>query len=112
MTSTELFSVADMTFTNCSTTLKAKNHDYAKNDADALRNFKAVEFFNLTDISVGVCVRLCDKFMRICNLLNSKAAVKDETIEDTIDDMINYLVILKSTIIEKNTPPKVEGVTY
>ena len=97
----ELVKVASDTFNACLITMDTKNSDYAKDIEDALRNFKAVEFFKLTDISTGIAVRLCDKFMRICNLLHHEAAVKNEKIEDTINDMINYLVILKASLIER-----------
>ncbi len=95
-----LLKVATDTFEKCLNTMDQKNSDYAKDNVDALRNFKAVEYFKLTDSSTGVAVRLCDKFMRICNLLHSDPAVKSESIEDTINDMINYLVILKATLLE------------
>jgi len=100
MNNKELFSIAEETFKKCLTTLENKNHDYSKDSGDALRNFKAVEFFHLTDTSTGIVVRLCDKFMRICNLLHDQAMVSDEKVEDTIDDMINYLIILKASRIE------------
>jgi hypothetical protein len=100
MENKKLFSIAEETFRSCLDTLSKKNHDYAKDTVDALRNFKAVEFFKLTDTSTGIAVRLCDKFMRICNLLHTQAHVKDEKIEDTINDMINYLIILKASLQE------------
>jgi hypothetical protein len=102
MENKELFRIAETTFKSCLDTMAKKNHDYAKDTVDALRNFKAVEYFKLTDAPTGVAVRLCDKWMRICNLLNTEAQVKDEKVEDTINDMINYLVILKASIIERD----------
>jgi hypothetical protein len=102
MENKELFSIAESTFKACLDTMAKKNHDYAKDTVDALRNFKAVEYFKLTDSSTGIAVRLCDKWMRICNLLNTAAHVKDEKVEDTINDMINYLVILKASIVERD----------
>ena len=100
-----LLEVANNTFNTCLSTMDRKNSDYAKDVDDALRNFKAVEFFHLTDISTGIAVRLCDKFMRICNLLHGEQAiVLDEKVEDAIDDMINYLVILKASMIERKKP--------
>jgi hypothetical protein len=100
METTELIKIAQDTFVACSDTLIKKNHDYSKGE-DALRNFKLVEVMKLTDIATGIAVRLCDKFSRICNLLNTEAKVKDEAIEDTIDDMINYLVLLKASLKEQ-----------
>jgi hypothetical protein len=103
MESKMLFALAESTFKACLETMARKNHDYAKDTVDALRNFKAVEYFKLTDTATGVAVRLCDKWMRICNLLHTDAKVKDEKIEDTINDMINYLVILKASLMERTS---------
>jgi hypothetical protein len=103
----ELLSLADGTFKTCLTILSQKNKDYSKGE-DALRNFKMVEVFNLTDSPTGICVRLCDKFSRIANLLKSGPAVKDESIEDTILDVINYAILLKACLQEnkKNATDK------
>lgn len=104
----ELLGIANATFQSCLATLDRKNADYAHDAEDALRNFKAVEFFKLTNMPTGVAVRLCDKFMRICNLLSAEAQVKDEKVTDTIDDAINYLVILKASLFERDNQ-KVKG---
>lgn len=95
MQTQELLDLADSTFTKCKDTLIKKNHDYSKGE-DALRNFKMVEVFNLTDSQTGIMVRLCDKFARICNLIHNEPKVS-EKVEDTIDDAINYLVLLKAS---------------
>ncbi len=93
----ELKCLFEDTFKNCLATMLKKNHDYSKG-ANALRNFELVEYLDIAKAPQGVLVRLSDKFMRICNLWNTEAKVKDEAVEDTIDDMINYLVILKATL--------------
>ena len=91
------------TFAKCTDTMLKKNHDYSKGN-NALRNFELVEYLGIADTPQGVLVRLSDKFMRICNLYNTDAKVKDEAVEDTIDDMINYLVILKATLRGSSEP--------
>lgn len=96
----ELLQLAETTFKTCISIMDKKGHDYAGVGNDALKNFKAVEFFEVTSVPTGVVVRLTDKFARVCNLLTLKAATVDESIEDTINDMINYLVILKASLIE------------
>ena len=98
----ELLQIAEQTFKKCLDILDKKNHDYTKDNSDALRNFKAVEFFRLTDAPTGILVRLSDKFMRICNLSHGdKAKVVGESLQDTIDDMINYLVLYKASLMDK-----------
>ena len=100
MNAEELFKIAEDTFKSCLDTMNKKNHDDSRGE-DALRNFKMVEYVNLTDIQTGVMVRLCDKFTRLSNLLHAEAAVKEESVNDTIDDSINYLVLLKACRKEK-----------
>lgn len=100
METPELIALAKSTFDKCITTLQEKNHDYSKGK-DALRNFKLVESFGLTDSQTGIMVRLTDKMARISNLLNTEPKVS-EKVEDTIDDAINYLLLLKACRAEKN----------
>jgi len=100
METKELTKIFEDTFKDCLETMLKKNHDYSKG-TNALRNFELVEYLKIAESPQGVLVRLSDKFMRICNLWNTKAEVKDESIEDTINDMINYLVIFKATWKEK-----------
>lgn len=42
---------------------------------------------------IALLVRISDKYNRIENLINKQNLVKDETIEDTILDLANYLII-------------------
>ena len=99
MQTPELLQLANETFNKCLDILQKKNNDYSKGQ-DALRNFKMVEVFQLTDPGTGILVRLCDKFARVCNLIHSEAQVKDEAVTDTIDDIICYCTLLKACIAE------------
>ena len=73
-----------------------KNCDYAGMDADAFANFLAIEsMVPGVSAEAGLLVRLTDKFKRLGNLLNRPPSVKDERFEDTCEDAINYLAILK-----------------
>lgn len=89
------------TFTECLAILERKNNDYAGKDAkDVFKNFRACSIIGV-DPKYAVLVRITDKLTRIGNLLKQEAAVKDEAIEDTINDAINYFAILKSLIKNK-----------
>lgn len=69
--------------------MRKKNDGYAKADAP-YRNF---EMFGL----LGVVVRMSDKVSRLRSFLESGiATVQEESIEDTILDLINYSVIFES----------------
>ena len=97
----EFLSVAEETFIKCQAILEKKNKDYAGQGEDALRNFKQCSVLGVTDPVRGVLVRMSDKFARVTNILTSGVAhVKEESAEDTIEDLINYCVILKALIRE------------
>lgn len=71
---------------------KTKGHDYSGTE-DTLRNLRAVGRLNICDPPVGVLVRMTDKLSRLAQLTHSTARVKDESIEDTVIDLINYSVL-------------------
>lgn len=87
-------------FKKCVDISRAKNHDYG-GDKDVLYNFRMSEQFGVS-VEKGIMVRLSDKFSRIATLIDSEAQVKDEKIEDTLLDMINYASILLFALKEKN----------
>ena len=62
----------------------AKNKDYGTSVQDTYEKFGDISYL----------VRLHDKWNRINALMkNGKAEVKDESIDDTILDMANYLLL-------------------
>ncbi len=72
-----------------------KNHDYA-GEADPFKNFRMCEEVNLCTVLVGMLVRLGDKVSRLENLKTKEAKVKEESIEDTLIDVINYCVLIRA----------------
>ena len=74
--------------------IKIKNRDYA-GDTDPFKNFRSASIAGI-EVDRAILIRILDKLSRISNLLNNEPAVKDEKIEDTILDCINYLAILKA----------------
>lgn len=85
-------------FKKCVDIMKKKNADYSNSDANAFRNFQAIEQLGIVDAKTGMLVRMTDKFMRIRTLLTNEPQVKTESIRDTIEDFINYLAILHAYI--------------
>ena len=70
-----------------------KSSDYAKSD----NPFSTFEMAKLLGMNVenGIVLRMGDKLSRIANLLKKdKIMVKDESIEDTLIDLMNYANIL------------------
>ena len=88
-------------FGKCFETAVRKNHDYAgQKPEDCYKNFSNSTLLGVS-VQHGIMVRMMDKFMRTSNLLSQENAVKDESIQDTIHDLINYAAILSSTIKQK-----------
>lgn len=67
-------------------TMVKKNNDYAA-ESDVFRNFR---YFGL----LGVLVRMSDKLSRLRTFEERRfLSVTDESVKDTIEDLINYSVI-------------------
>jgi hypothetical protein len=72
---------------------RRKNSDYADNE-DPFKNFRACEFYGVS-AARGIIVRMSDKLTRVANLLDRDAAVRDESILDSLSDLANYSMILR-----------------
>ena len=85
----------DSIFESCMKIIEAKNSDYA-GDRSPFFNFEMCEKSGVCKTEHGIIVRMTDKLARVINLLEDgrEAAVRDETIEDTLKDLINYTAIL------------------
>lgn len=100
MNTQEFLTDLENTFKDCLKTAKRKNADYSK-ATDPFANFKNVESLGICSVEVGILTRITDKMARISNLIKQEAQVKDESIQDTLMDLINYASILKSYIESK-----------
>lgn len=78
-----------------------KNADYSTNN-DPFSNFTIVEKLWIAEVEAWILVRMTDKISRIWNLLKREAKVTDESIQDTLEDLANYSIILKLYIDSKN----------
>ena len=88
--------------------IEKKGHDYNKD-----QQLTGNTLFNLTvccilgvvnTVTKGILVRISDKMMRLISLTKDPSesiAVKDESIRDTVKDMINYLVYLYIVYLEE-----------
>lgn len=106
MKAEELIKHSEALFGKLTGVMRRKNADYSASDENAFRNFEAVEYFGIAETKVGMMVRLTDKFTRIVNLLkkNGVGAVQ-ESLQDSIEDAINYLAILHARL-ESEKPSK------
>ena len=76
-----------------------KNADYSDPE-DAFANFKRSEIVGV-GVERGMLVRIMDKVSRISNVLHATPEVKDESLEQTITDTMNYFNLLLTYIQQK-----------
>lgn len=103
--------IADMinTFDGCIEIAIKKNKDYSGSEANnPFANFEGSKLVGVSP-EQGILVRMLDKIKRVSNLLKQEAAVKDESMEDTLNDIINYAAILKS--YRKHNTQKENGIS-
>lgn len=68
-----------------------KNHDYGDSFGESYKDFG----------DISALVRITDKMNRLKTLIRTDNKVKDESIDDTIKDMANYLIMWA---IERDKP--------
>jgi hypothetical protein len=87
--------------------MKAKNNDYSYGN-DPYNNFRGSDMLGVSPI-IGILLRMQDKMMRIKTFaLSNNLNVKEESVNDSIIDLINYVVLIAGYIeYEKNKETKV-----
>lgn len=91
------------------TIMEAKCQDYASAD-DPFRNFRQIETLGLGSVEVGIIVRMGDKLSRLAGFAKEgDLAVKDESVEDTCLDLINYTIILMAAIKSRESQERCEA---
>lgn len=85
--------------------MEKKNRDYAgRGGSEPFANFTRVESMGICSTESGMLVRLTDKMSRLSSFAESgKLAVENESFEDTIVDVINYMVLFYAYIKDKKT---------
>lgn len=95
MTKDQLLTLFDKTLQNCRGTMVGKNNDYA-GDSDPLKNFHSYAMVGV-DPRKGILTRMVDKLSRLSNFAEDKEMkIVDEKVDDTIEDLINYAVLLRA----------------
>ena len=89
--------------------IEKKGADYNRqqqNGGDTLYNLTVSTVLGSTDTTTqSILVRISDKLMRLVSLTKDPSTiseVKDESVQDTIEDTINYLVYLYCKYEESN----------
>jgi hypothetical protein len=95
MNQTQFLKHIESTFSKALALVKRKNADYA-NEANPFKNFEFAQLLAMT-VEEAILLRCVDKVARVSNLLQKgeeNRAVVDEGIDDTVQDIINYLAIM------------------
>ena len=80
-----------------------KNQDYTAGSADCFANFRSAEYLEI-EPEVGILLRCMDKFKRILAFSKSgKLSVANESVSDSIRDVINYMVLVAGLIQERSS---------
>ncbi len=88
--------------------IEKKGHDYnlrQQHTGETLFNLKVAKLLGIVDTNTqSILVRMGDKMMRLISLTRDPsvtAEVKDESIRDTIEDLINYSCYLYIVYLEE-----------
>lgn len=78
--------------------MQKKNADYAgRSGEEPFANFTRCEAMGICKTEAGMLVRMTDKMSRLSSFVESGTLqVKDESVEDTCLDLINYAVLFYS----------------
>lgn len=96
------------TVTEMNKICKAKNQDYSGGgEVYAFGNFEESAITAGGTVEQGFLFRMSDKMSRIRNLTQAgTAAVKDESIADTLMDLANYSILMMGYLKSKNADEK------
>ena len=109
MTKDELFDLHKSTTEKALVTMVKKNEDYAHGN-DPFKNFKGSVVLGIAP-EHGVLLRVGDKIQRLVSFIErGDLTIKDEPVDDAIEDIINYMVLLKGLIVEEREVPTVAKV--
>jgi len=101
MTRDELFALHEEICRRALVILRHKSADYATS-ADPFANFKRGEILGFATAEEGLMLRVVDKISRISTFLNrGELKVNNETVEDSILDVINYMILLHGMLADK-----------
>jgi len=94
-------------FGKASGLVEKKGHDYnfkQQSSGDTLFSLRAARILGIIERDTqSVLVRICDKVNRLISLENPdvSAKVKDEKVEDTVVDLINYVTYFYAFRLEQ-----------
>ena len=99
----ELIEFHALTCVKLNEMVKKKNADYTGSVTNAFKNFERISAISSTiSVEQGFLVRLSDKMGRLAAFIDGNDfLVKSESVEDTLDDLANYAILLKAYLKHK-----------
>lgn len=100
MKTTEFNPLVKETLNDCQSTLIRKAREYATDER--LHNFKEAAKINDTTPALALWGMMTKHFVSIKDIVFSNKIVTNLMLDEKINDMINYLILLKAVLREKN----------
>ena len=98
----ELFDMHENMCVEALELMKRKNADYAGGGSDPFANFRRAEALGICSTEQAFLVRMTDKMSRLSSFAaKGKLDVEDESVYDTLIDLINYSVLLAAYLKQK-----------
>ncbi len=108
MNRSQFFEFAQDFFHKAMELLQSKNDDYSQED-NPFSNFELIAKMIGISTKKAIFSRMADKFARLRECLDKGTTVKDETLGDTLLDLVNYSVLLAG-YLKKNLDNQVKDV--
>ena len=102
MTTDELLEMHKDTCEQARKIMAAKNHDYTAGGSP-FANFEGSLYLGIDPV-LGILLRVQDKMKRIETFVRQGTlAVKSESVDDAISDIVNYMILAKGIISERKS---------
>ena len=116
----ELLRHHDKLTTTAKEIMKQKNHDYAGQGGEKpFANFERCEAMGVCSTEQGFLVRVIDKVSRLSTFVSAgELKVENESYEDAVLDIINYMILFSAFVEDKNEkiteerPPQYRNATF
>jgi len=101
MTLNDLLNLHEETAIRCRDIMIDKNADYTGGSSDPFANFRMTEAIGIP-AELGILIRIMDKIQRVRSFVeNGELQVKSESVDDALEDIINYTILIKGLIKER-----------
>jgi len=89
--------------------IRSKNHDYTNGSKDLFANFRASEVLEINP-EIGILLRVIDKIKRCQTFFSKKTLlVEGEGILDSLDDIQNYIDLIRGLLEERRRNGEMES---